>query len=114
MDEGQAFHVANVDRDPLRVVLMIKGKEPWNRSFECLHIEWKILFSVGPHEYQTQKFHEEDGIPVLECWTLSDYVLSPGFWSSHHVVPQASCPRRHRAAALPVPGRSLDGHVLSL
>ncbi|KAJ3585136.1 hypothetical protein NHX12_013858 [Muraenolepis orangiensis] len=37
--------------------------------------------SVTPHRggNQIRNFYVEDGIPVVDCWTLGDHILSPSF-----------------------------------
>ena len=37
----------------------------------------EVLLSVSSDKYQTQNFHSENGIPVLECRTLADHCLPP-------------------------------------
>ena len=59
----------DVNINPSAIVLVVRGKEPWDSAFSD-------MFSVCPDENQVLNVRVQDGITVLKCKTLGNQVFS--------------------------------------
>lgn len=73
----KALHVSDMYRNAQCITVVVQSKEPRNQSLQAFNVQTKIPFTVWLDEDETQEFHDEDCIPVLECWTFLYHFFPP-------------------------------------